>query len=657
MKRILLGISVILFIQATLSAQTISVSNGTGTAASLVNTLVGSGVTVSNISYVGFAASYSPGTGDSPHGNFSNGSSTLGISSGVLLSCGSIFTAPGPNNSDERSRAYGGSGDATLNAVLGGSGYTYDACGIQFDFIPQGEMISFRYVFASEEYNEWVGSFNDIFGFFVTSLESDGYGYSSKNIALVPGTSTPVSINNINKSTNAAYFKNNDPSEMAPPYNIQADGITTVLTASLPVTRCKNYRMKLVVADVSDDELDTYVFLEGGSLSSPMVTSLNTTYSPPAAGTDAVENCNNAIITFNLSGPAPSGGRKIPFVLGGTATEVRFSTTDYSTSPNIVPTYNTSFANKYYVTVPSGQTSTTLTFIPTWDGTPEGTETITATVDMNFCTSGTVNGSLNIRDNSVMTASLTTTDPIISCSGPPGANLGASGSGGFINPSYTYVWAPTTGLSNPNIANPVATPSVETIYTVTVSDACGATATNDVSVVFYHSGEQIGLWIGNVDSNWDNCSNWGSGKVPDATIDVVIPSSLGPGCVWPVKTGNLVVGTNGKSITMNGSSYLTITGNLTINASKTFVCNASASVTVGGNWVDNGTFARGTSTVTFNGAATQSVNSGINKIYSFWDLIIDGTDVIFYYNAGSSRKINANNITINTTKKMTTVQQ
>jgi len=37
---------------------------------------------------------------------------------------------------------------------------------------------------------------------------------------------------------------------------------------------------------------------------------------------------------------------------------------------------------------------------------------------------------------------------------------------------YSYSWSPATGLSDPFIANPVATPSVTTTYTVTVSNNC-----------------------------------------------------------------------------------------------------------------------------------------------------------------------------------------
>lgn len=48
--------------------------------------------------------------------------------------------------------------------------------------------------------------------------------------------------------------------------------------------------------------------------------------------------------------------------------------------------------------------------------------------------------------------------------------------------AVTYAWSPTTGLSNPNISNPVANPSNTTTYTVTITDAIGCTASDNVIV-------------------------------------------------------------------------------------------------------------------------------------------------------------------------------
>ncbi|MCO5259147.1 MAG: fibronectin type III domain-containing protein [Crocinitomicaceae bacterium] len=53
-----------------------------------------------------------------------------------------------------------------------------------------------------------------------------------------------------------------------------------------------------------------------------------------------------------------------------------------------------------------------------------------------------------------------------------------------ILPTVEYSWSPTTGLDNPNIFNPIATPTSTTTYTLTVSveGATGCTPTNQVIV-------------------------------------------------------------------------------------------------------------------------------------------------------------------------------
>ncbi len=52
------------------------------------------------------------------------------------------------------------------------------------------------------------------------------------------------------------------------------------------------------------------------------------------------------------------------------------------------------------------------------------------------------------------------------------------------NTNYTYSWAPATGLSNPNINNPVATPNTTTVYTVTLTDSggCSVDRTQTITV-------------------------------------------------------------------------------------------------------------------------------------------------------------------------------
>jgi hypothetical protein len=64
--------------------------------------------------------------------------------------------------------------------------------------------------------------------------------------------------------------------------------------------------------------------------------------------------------------------------------------------------------------------------------------------------------------------------------GPQSVNLTSSASGG--TPGYTYSWSPAIGLNNAAIANPVASPLVTTIYTLTVTDSKGCTRSLSITV-------------------------------------------------------------------------------------------------------------------------------------------------------------------------------
>ncbi|MBM3410246.1 MAG: hypothetical protein FJY18_01260, partial [Bacteroidetes bacterium] len=84
------------------------------------------------------------------------------------------------------------------------------------------------------------------------------------------------------------------------------------------------------------------------------------------------------------------------------------------------------------------------------------------------------------RDTVVVTVnprpSIQVADTVVTyCGSGAGALLEASG-------AVSYVWSPSTGLSNVNIANPTATPAVTTLYTVTGTDANGCTNTATVRV-------------------------------------------------------------------------------------------------------------------------------------------------------------------------------
>jgi hypothetical protein len=259
----------------TLSASTahagpIAVSPYTS-AADLVAALVGgaSGITVvaGSETYIGDPIA---------SGTFTGGTDILPFDQGVVLTSGAASGATGPNTSDAFSVSNSGVSDAGLDAINGGSA-VFDAAVLQFQFTAASDVISFQYVFASEEYNEFVGSgFNDVFAFFLNGV----------NIALIPGSGSPVTINNVNCTSNAAYYTNNDLSTPAgtgdgacvsagKPYaglNIQYDGLvgassspTYWLFATAAVTPGAVNTIRLAIGDSSDSAYDSAVFLKAGS--------------------------------------------------------------------------------------------------------------------------------------------------------------------------------------------------------------------------------------------------------------------------------------------------------------------------------------------------------------------------------------------------------
>ncbi|MCC5639374.1 PEP-CTERM sorting domain-containing protein [Nostoc sp. CHAB 5844] len=222
----------------------------------LVNNILGEGITVSNATYQG--ASIASGT-------FTGGlASGIGIENGMILTTGNAKLAVGPNNSESASSNNGLLGDSDLSALISGV-QTFDASVLEFEFTSTTGNLFFNYVFASEEYNEYVNTkYNDVFGFFL-----DG-----KNIALIPGTATPVSINTVNggnpfgsNATNPQLFNNNSLEDAGLFYDLQYDGFTNVFSAQFLGLSEGIHRLKIAIADVGDHRYDSAVFIQAGTFS------------------------------------------------------------------------------------------------------------------------------------------------------------------------------------------------------------------------------------------------------------------------------------------------------------------------------------------------------------------------------------------------------
>lgn len=233
------------------------------------NILTGSGVTVTNVTFNGM-----PGNSPDIQIGYFNGLNTnLGIDSGLILCTGNVFNAIGPNNNDALGTdLFTSLGDPDLNAISSVS--INDEAILEFDIVPTGDTLLFRYSFSSEEYMEYVGGgINDAFGIFLSGTGITGpYSNNAVNIALIPNSTIPVTIDNVNAFTNAAYYIDNGDG-FTSPYNasstyVQYDGRTVILTAAYPVQCGGSYHLKFAIGDGVDGILDSGVFIEAGSLSS-----------------------------------------------------------------------------------------------------------------------------------------------------------------------------------------------------------------------------------------------------------------------------------------------------------------------------------------------------------------------------------------------------
>jgi len=224
----------------------------------LVKTLVGCGVTVGDFRYVGDT---------SAAGVFMGGTGIIGgtiFDQGIILSSGKASSIIGPNKSDGTSDSFTPDrSDPDLSGLALQD--THDASVLEFEFTPSSTYVTFDYVFGSEEYNEWVFAFNDVFAFFLNGA----------NVALVPGTTTPVSINTVNGgnpygigAVNPFYFVNNDLDDGGPSYNTEMDGFTTMLTVNAPVKANQRNWIKLAIADGGDQALNSWVLIRAGSFAS-----------------------------------------------------------------------------------------------------------------------------------------------------------------------------------------------------------------------------------------------------------------------------------------------------------------------------------------------------------------------------------------------------
>ncbi|MDX2135061.1 MAG: choice-of-anchor L domain-containing protein [Saprospiraceae bacterium] len=398
-------------------------------------------------------------------GKFSNGLTNVGFESGMIMATGDISVAVGPNTTDNASAGFGTGGADPDLSIIAKSSNLFDLANIEFDFTPTQTPVTFEYVFASEEYCEFVGTqYNDAFGFFIDGPGISGPFSGAANLAQIPGTGINITINDVNHQSFSGLYVNNTgpggilcgqgPSFSAAVNELQFDGYTRRFLAVANVIPCQTYHIKLKIADAGDSAYDSAVFLKAGSFDGGGSASVEFLVNDDPDDEDAYEGCETAVLRFDRVGGNINVPLPVSFTVAGSATPGA----DYSPIPTTV-------------IIPAGQDKLTIPVNIVNDLITEGDEDIVITLN-NPCSCLNPQEILIIKDLPVLTA---VADTVTIC-GPGAATVGVSVVEG-VSP-YTYLWQ--NGSTSETIDVFAAG---STNYRVTVTDDCGKTTVKTARVI------------------------------------------------------------------------------------------------------------------------------------------------------------------------------
>lgn len=210
---------------------------------------------------------------------------------------------------------------------------------------------------------------------------------------------------------------------------------------------------------------------------------------------------------------------------------------------------------------------------------------------------------------------IVTNDNIIAC---PNSNttvtLVTSNTVGVVS----YVWSPATFISNTIISNPVANPPGAAVYTATITDADGCSASGTYTIAM--PGGTIGTWYGTNTSDWFQCGNWGGGVMPTNATDVIVPAAavnlaeIDPLSTYAAayggiaRTNNLTI--DNKILRFQANANLNAAGNLLIQNSGSLNMANGGQIDLSGSWtnlVGAAGFVSGTGTVNYAGSTAQTI--------------------------------------------------
>lgn len=467
----------------TLNSSAQLVVNSNVSTNQMVSNLIAQGLTVSNVRLRCAQGAY---------GTFNGSASNIGIANGIVLTTGSADTAVGPN---------AGTGDGLdnqltftdTNLISLEPQATLDPCVLEFDVIPRCDSLEIRFVFGSDEYMEYVGrSFNDAFGFFITGPNPVGPAYNNTNIAWLPGTTTPVSVDSVNLNTNSSFYFDN---ETPPGTTVEYDGFTRVLIVKVRLVPCSTYHFKIAIADAGDHIYDSGVFIDYMSCSNLLTINPSST---PATSCVLCNGTANATVSggntpYSYSWSANANAGNTSSVTGLCPGNYTVTVTDNSSCPIITTqTVYVSGNNNFAVTssqtdIPCnssciGTASVVATggaagYTYTWSNGNNTASVSNVCAGIYTCTVADAGGCRLVRTFTI------TNTPFVVTQGQSNSGCSASCAGSaaviVLNGTAPYVYAWDPPISGAAAANSLCAG----LYTATVTDANGCSTTKSFNII------------------------------------------------------------------------------------------------------------------------------------------------------------------------------
>lgn len=393
----------------------------------------GGGCATSNVSNVTVSPNLAASNQNRSWGYFNKSNTNFPFSKGIILSTGYANKA-GNVFQSALSDDLGTGGDMDLATALGiANSNLTNATSIEFDFVAASTEVTFRYLFASKEYQQnFPCTITD--GFALLLKKSTDPTYT--NLAVLPGGAGPVSVTNIHPAynncgpKNEAYYGGTNTAQIETNFN----GRTIPLTAKATVIPGETYHFKIVLADYQDPNFDSAVFLEAGSFDigvkilDPSGVQLPT----------SVNMCDNTPQTFTASVQAPN------------------VTYQWFLGTNPI----TGATNASYIATQPG-VYTVKVYIPGNSCPGEATVTV-------------IGGTSPTVQNATLTACYTAGNAIFNL---PLAQTSISTTGGAVFSYYTTLADATAGNAN-TIPNPTAYPSAggQTVYVRVRNGFCSKVA-------------------------------------------------------------------------------------------------------------------------------------------------------------------------------------